>query len=227
MTVSHFRNRAEAGRLLAERLKSRQLEAPIVLALPRGGVPVADEIAEALRAPLDLIIVRKVGLPYQPELAIAAVIDGDHPQIVVNDDVAAAAGIARDQIEHLAKPEIQELERRREAYMRGRPPLDLRDRDVVVVDDGIATGASIRAAILGMRRRSPRRLILAVPIAAKDTIGELRNLVDDVVCLATPDPLYAIGHHYEDFHQMTDEEVLEILCKAERRSPDAPPKPTP
>ncbi len=216
-----FRDRRSAGKLLADRLKDLEPAHPVVLAMPRGGVPVAAEVAKALHAPLDLVLVRKIGVPYQPELAAAAVVDGGEPEIVVNDEVMRMAGLTQDYIEEQAKEELAEIERRRQVYLEGRPRPPLENRTLILIDDGIATGASIRAAIAALKRKNPARLILAVPVAPADTIELLKTMVDDVVCLKTPEPFFAIGMHYDDFHQVPDEEVVRIMnevANAERES---------
>lgn len=206
-----FPTREEAGRQLAARLMSHRGRDVVVLALPRGGVPVAAEIARALDAPLDLLFVRKIGLPWQPELAYAAVVDGDPPEVVINEEVARIDPMSATELAAATKREIAEIERRREAYLHGRAPLSVTGREVIVVDDGLATGTTAKAALMALRRRGPSTLILAVPVAPEDTVIEMRSLVDAVVCLAMPEPFRAIGLHYEDFHQLDDEEVLEIL----------------
>ena len=216
MTLSRpFQDRVAAGKALAKAVARRKYADPVVLALPRGGVPVAVEVARALRAPLDLVLVRKIGVPMQPELAAAAVVDGGEPEIVVNEDVVELSGITRAYIDEQAKIEIKEIERRRGAYLAGRPRAPLEGRSVIVVDDGIATGASVRAALKALRRKKPKALILAVPVAPSESIEALRAEVDEVVCLETPDPFYAIGMHYRDFHQVPDEEVVRLLAEAD------------
>jgi putative phosphoribosyl transferase len=206
--------REEAGRRLAQRLLHLRGQDVVVLALPRGGVPVAAEIAKALGAPLDLLFVRKIGLPWHPELAYAAVVDGSPPEVVINDDVARYEPMSDDELEQATRDEVAEIDRRRNAYMAGRAPLDVTGRTVIVVDDGLATGTTARAALQGLRRRQPSRLVLAVPVAPEDTVRELAPLVDEIVCLDMPEPFRAIGLHYEDFHQLDDEEVLAILREA-------------
>jgi putative phosphoribosyl transferase len=210
-----FADRAEAGRALAARLRGRKLADPVVLAMPRGGVPVAAEIARALGCPLDLVLVRKIGVPGQRELAVAAVVDGGAPELVINEDVAAAAGLRRSYLEAEARRELAEIERRRSVYLGGRARAALAGRTLVLVDDGIATGASIRAAIAALRRQSPGALLLAVPVAPRETVEALAAEVDEVVCLETPEPFYAIGLHYRDFHQLEDAEVVRLLASAE------------
>ena len=211
---AQFPDRSIAGRLLADQLVRMRVAKPIVLALPRGGVPVALEIAKALGAPLDLLLVRKIGVPWQPELAAGAVVDGEQTDIVLNEDVVAASDIGPAALQKLAQEELGEIERRRNVYLRGRTSMSVAGRSAIVVDDGIATGASVRAALTAVRRRSPKRLILAVPVAPTETLVALRPLVDDLLCLATPDPFDAIGAHYRDFHQLTDREVVEMLNQA-------------
>jgi putative phosphoribosyl transferase len=204
-------DREDAGRRLAARLVGRFDSPPLILALPRGGVPVAAQIARALNAPLDLLFVRKIGTPFEPELAYAAVVDGVPPQTVVNEDVAAFVRVGEHYLADETRRELEEIARRREAYLAGRAAMDVRGRHVVLVDDGLATGTTARAAILALRRNHPASITLAVPVAPQDTLRELRPLVDELVCLATPEPFRAIGFHYDDFHQLSDEEVIAAL----------------
>ncbi|HUG21777.1 phosphoribosyltransferase [Piscinibacter sp.] len=206
-----LRNREEAGRRLAARLVQHAGTDAVVLALPRGGVPVAAEIALALRTPLDLLFVRKIGVPWQPELAYAAVVDGDPPELVINDDVARFAPMSEAELAAAMQDEIAEIERRRVAYAGGRAALPVTGRTAIVVDDGLATGTTARAALQALRRRRPSKLILAVPVAPAETVNELSGLVDELVCLEMPEPFRAIGLHYEDFHQLSDDEVVAIL----------------
>jgi putative phosphoribosyl transferase len=217
-----FANRQAAGSALAGELIKMHLVAPVVLALPRGGVPVAVEIAKALEAPLDLVLVRKIGVPFQPELAAAAVVDGGQPEIVINEDVIDLAWLDRDYIDQEAKRELAEIERRREAYLGGRTRVPLEGRTLIVVDDGIATGASVRAALKALRHRGAKALILAVPVAPADTVEALREEVDQLVCLATPEPFYAIGIHYLDFRQLSDQEVVSSLAAIEGKAAAKP-----
>lgn len=214
MTQHRFADREEAGSILARHVKALQLKDPIVLALPRGGVPVAAKIATALNAPLDVVLVRKIGVPEQPELAAAAVVDGGEPEVVLNEDVIALAGVTEEELERAAAAELREIERRRALYLKGRSPTPLEDRTLIVVDDGIATGASVRAALKALARKHPKGLVLAVPVAPQSTLDDLASLVDEIVCLETPDPFYAIGAHYRDFHQVPDEEVMRHLASA-------------
>ncbi len=216
-----FADRAAAGRALAARLEGRRLEDPVVLALPRGGVPVAVEIARTLSAPLDLVFVRKIGAPYQPELAAAAVVDGGDPEIVVNPEVMAATGMDQAAIDRQAKRELAEIERRRGVYLAGRKKVQLDGRTLILVDDGIATGASVRAALAALRRRRPRKLILAVPVAPSQTVEALASDVDELICLRMPEPFYAIGLYYRDFHQVEDDEVVRMLKTADAAAGEA------
>ncbi len=204
-----FANRAEAGRLLGRRLQAEGLQGPLVtVALPRGGVPVAAEVARCLGAPLDLLIVRKIGAPWQPELAVAAVVDGTPPAIVIDEDISAATGADAAYIEREAAVERREIERRRETYLHGHAPLALSDTTVILVDDGIATGTTVRAALKALGRRGATKVLLAIPVAPHDTVMALRGSCDRIICLAEPEPFRAVGVHYVDFHQVSDVEVM-------------------
>lgn len=210
-----FANRTEAGRLLAKRLSATPREGRVVvLALPRGGLPIGLEVARALKAPLDLLLVRKIGAPWQPELAVAAVVDGNPPQLVIDESTSTLTGADADYIEKEKARELHEIERRRHVYLRGRTPLPVEGATVIVVDDGIATGTTMRAALKGLRRMHPERLVVAVPVAPSDTLAELRSEVDELVCLEQPEYFHAIGNHYADFHQVDDEEVIAALDAA-------------
>jgi predicted phosphoribosyltransferase len=209
-----FRDRTDAGRQLAAALHRFRGSDPVVLALPRGGVPVAFEVAVALAAPLDLVLVRKIGAPWQPELAVAAVVDGERMEIVVNEDVVEALSLPEDYVQQKAKREVEEIERRRKAYLGGRERARIAGRTAIVVDDGIATGATVRAALRAVRRQQPSHLVLAVPVAPLDTVDSLRSEVDELVCLSTPFPFGAIGPFYADFRQVSDDEVRELLARA-------------
>lgn len=208
-----FADRAEAGRLLAAALVPLRLARPVVIALPRGGVPVAAQVARALRAPLDLVLVRKIGAPGQPELAVAAIVDGEPPRIVRDEETMALTGADEAYVQRAAAEQQRENLRRREAYLHGRAPLPLAARTAVVVDDGIATGTTMRAALVALRERGPARLILAVPVAASDSLARLREVVDDVVCLRQPPDFRAVGAYYADFDQVGDREVAETLAR--------------
>jgi putative phosphoribosyl transferase len=210
-----FRDRDQAGRALADALRSMDLKPPlVVLALPRGGVPVAAQIARALHAPLDLLLVRKIGAPAQPELAVAAVVEGSPPQVIVNPDTADMPGVDAAYIESMLPGARREIARRRGVYLRGRAMQPVAGATVIVVDDGVATGTTMKAALQALRRRQPARLIAAVPVAPSQTIVELSDEADEVVCLIEPRPFYAIGLHYLDFHQLKDEEVCAALALA-------------
>ncbi len=206
-----FKDRSDAGRKLAKALGQYKDQQPVILALPRGGVPVAAEVAAALKAPLDLILVRKVGVPFQPELAMGAVVDGGAPIVVRNEDVIRLAGIDESEFQAVCDEELAEIERRRQRYLGNRKHVDVSGRTAIVIDDGIATGATTRAALRATRMREPKRLVLAVPVAPTDSLSELRHDADDVVCLEDHEFFGAIGVYYTDFSQVPDEEVIEIL----------------
>jgi putative phosphoribosyl transferase len=210
-----FRDRADAGRRLAERLLHHREMRPIVLALPRGGVPVGYEVARLLAAPLDVVLVRKIGAPRQPELAAAAIVDGTHPEIVLNEDVVSGLGIPMRYIEEEAVRQQAEIERRRRLYLADRPRLDLHGCTAIIVDDGIATGATIRAALRAVRRSQPRRLVLAAPVAPPDTVSALAAECDELVCLLEPSLFSGISAFYDDFRQLEDAEVIVLLKRAQ------------
>ncbi len=207
-----FSTREAAGRSLAKRLMPYASPKVVVLGVPRGGLPVAREVAAALHAPLDIVVVRKLGAPGQPELGIGAVVDGDHPRAIFNQEVLEQLAVPDEYIDNEIKRQLAEVKRREELYRQGRPRIPLEGKDVIVVDDGIATGSSIRAALRGVRRQKPNRLILAVPVAPSETIDALRAEADEIVCLETPVNFYAVGQFYIDFHQVSDEEVKQILA---------------
>lgn len=206
-----FLNRREAGRLLAEQLTRFKDDHPLVLALPRGGVPVAYEVAAKLDGDLDLLLVRKIGAPHHAEYGIGAVVDGENPQILVNRDIVHQLTVPTGYIRSEAHRQLREIERRREDYLGTRKPTPVGGRTVIVVDDGIATGSTVRAALRAIRQKKPAKLVLAVPVGAPDTILSLQHECDEVICLVTPDPFFAVGAHYEDFGQTTDEEVRQLL----------------
>jgi predicted phosphoribosyltransferase len=208
-----FKNRSDAGRRLAVALAAYKDEHPLILALPRGGVVVAAEVAAGLNAPLDLVLVRKIGVPSQPELAMGAVVDGEAPLIVRNEDVIRIAGVSEGEFSSVCDRELVEIERRRRRYLGSRERLDIGGRVAIVIDDGIATGATTRAALSAARARGPRKLILAVPVAPTDTLPRMREIADDVVCLEPHDEFGAIGFFYSDFRQTSDREVIEILAR--------------
>ena len=216
--IMPFNDRFEAGQKLAKALSRYRKQQPAILALPRGGVPVAVEIASALDAPLDLVLVRKIGVPFQPELAMGAVVDGDAPLIVRNEDVIDSVGIGETEFKAVCDQELAEIERRRRRYLGDRERVEVAGRTAILVDDGIATGATMRAALRATRKRNPKRLVLAVPVAATESIIAMREEADDVVCLEDYAYLGAIGAFYRDFRQISDEEVIGMLKRF-------PPKP--
>jgi putative phosphoribosyl transferase len=206
-----FPNRTDAGRKLAGALTKYKRRHPVVLALPRGGVPVAAEVATELGAPLDLVLVRKIGVPTQPELAMGAVTDGGQPMVVRNSEIVKLCGVSEGEFEAVCKEELAEIERRRRRYVGDRPRAEVKGQLAIIVDDGIATGATTLAAIQAVRSRKPRELVLAVPVAPLDTVKKLHAEVDAIVCLDAPEELGAIGYFYNDFHQVGDEEVIATL----------------
>jgi putative phosphoribosyl transferase len=215
-----FSNRSEAGRKLAIALSKYKDGQPVILALPRGGLPVAAEVATALNAPLDLVLVRKIGVPFQPELAMGAVVDGGDPIIVRNEDVIRMAGIDESEFNVVRDTELAEIERRRARYLGTRERADVAGRTAIVIDDGVATGATTRAALHAVRARNPKTLVLAVPVAPSDSLKSLSREVDDLVCLEDHEPFGAIGFYYRDFRQVSDEEVIEILQRTSVQATD-------
>ena len=205
-----FCDRIDAGRKLAAALTAYKSEDCVVFALLRGGVPVA---AAFLHAPLDLILVRKIGAPNQPELAIGAIVDGIAPIIVKNPGVIKMLGVQAAEFQALCQRELAEIERRRKRYMEDKAPISAKGRIAIVIDDGIATGATMRAALQATRMRGPKKLILAVPVAPAEVLEELRNDADEIVCLESPDKFGAVGLFYEDFEQTTDDELAAILSQ--------------
>lgn len=214
-----FANREAAGRELCDRLACLDSEKPAVLALPRGGVPVAAAIAQRLNAPLDVVLVRKIGVPWQPELALGAVVDGAEPQVLVNRALAAELAIEDTYIDSETARQLAEIERRRRLYFGDRAPLALAGRTVILVDDGIATGSTMRIAARAVRKAGAAKIIIAVPVAPEETLAELRAEADAIVCLDTPRPFIAVGAHYVEFAQLSDADVIAILA----RHPSPPP----
>src|SRR6266478_5211218 len=214
-----FPNRLEAGRILAENLdKYAGREDVIVLGLPRGGVPVAYEVAKCLRAPLDVFIVRKLGVPGFEELAAGAIASGGVR--VLNEDVMRAIPHADQAIEVVTARETAELQRREQIYREGRPAPELRDRIAILVDDGLATGATMRAAVKALRQRGAAKIVVAVPVGPPDTCHEIEEQADETVCLSMPEFFQAVGQYYEDFSQTTDEDVRQLLTSAAREMPE-------
>ena len=208
-----FADRRAAGRALSPRLQHLRPERPLVLALPRGGVPVGYEIAQSLDAPLDIVLVRKIGVPGQPELALGAVADGAAPQVLIDERLAAAFAVDPDYIRAQTEVLLAEIERRRQRYRGGRPPAPIAGRTIIVVDDGIATGSTTRAALRALRAAGAGRIVLAVPVAPQDTLDALRGEADEIVGLATPSPFFAVSAHYDEFAQLADADV-EVLLEA-------------
>jgi predicted phosphoribosyltransferase len=216
-----FRDRADAGRHLLSRLGAyKDRRDVLVLGLPRGGIPVAYEVARGLGAPLDLFVVRKLGVPGQEELAMGAIATGGVR--IVNRDVVDALHIPPDVVDRAAAAEARELERREQSYRGERPEPQVEGKTVILVDDGLATGSTMRAAVAALRQQGPARIVVAVPVAAPSTCQELRREVDEIVCFATPEPFMAVGRFYDDFAQTTDEEVRELLAAA--RAGQDPPR---
>lgn len=211
-----YPDRQAAGRMLARRLLSYAQTDVVVLGIPRGGVPVANEVAEALGAPLDVIVVRKLGAPGQPELGIGAVVDGDHPRTIFNQEIIESLGVSDQYLGVEIARQLKEVNRREIAYRGGRPKIPLEGKTVIVVDDGIATGSSVRAALRGVRRQKPKRLILAIPVAPAESVEALRSEADEIVCLETPEDFFAVGQFYRDFSQVSDNEVKAILSRKEQ-----------
>jgi putative phosphoribosyl transferase len=208
----YFRDRTDAGRRLALHLAKagyRSVPDLLVLALPRGGVPVAYEVARELQAPLDVFMVRKLGLPGREELAMGAVASGGAR--VLNDDVVEALHVPEHVIDEAADRELREIERRERAYRDDRPPPEVRGKTVILVDDGLATGSTMRAAAQAVRQNAPKRLVVGVPVAARETCAAMRSEADDVVCVLMPEPFYGVGMWYQDFSQTTDDEVRKLL----------------
>ena len=208
-----FRDRVEAGRMLATTLQEyANRDDVVVLALPRGGVPVGFEVAKALHAPLDVFVVRKLGLPGQEELAMGAIASGGVR--VLNRDLLRALHIPEEVVGQITQGEQRELERREREYRDERSPIDVRGKTVILVDDGLATGSSMRVAVLALKQKGPAQVVVAVPVAPADTCAELQSVADKVVCAVTPQPFLGVGQWYEDFSQTSDEEVRELLRRA-------------
>ncbi len=209
-----FEDRKEAGQMLADEIVKLHLPNPVVLALPRGGVPVAFPIATALRVPLDILIVSKVGAPHNPELAVAAIVDGNPYDIVLNHEMIEAYGIDEAELQILVDQKRPELERRKQVYRHDSPQIPVHDRTVILVDDGAATGTTMRVAIRALKRRSPRAIVVALPVASSEALRDLKQEANQVICLSRPARFFALGYHYHNFPQLTDEEVIGTLHKA-------------
>jgi putative phosphoribosyl transferase len=208
-----FKDRFDAGQVLASKLWGFENRPDtVILALPRGGVPVGFEVAQALNAPLDVFVVRKLGVPEYEELAMGAIASGGVR--VLNEDVVNALGISDEVIDRVAAKEERELERREHDYRDGRPPVDVQDRTVILVDDGLATGSSMRVAVLALKRKRPAKIVVAVPVAAPTTCAEFEPEVDQIICAVTPEPFHSVGQWYRDFSQTSDAEVRDLLRRA-------------
>ena len=209
-----YRDRTEAGKELAQSLYKYKGEDLIILAIPRGGVVVAKEVAEALDAPMDLIIPRKIGAPSNKELAIGAVVDRDHA--IIDRELAARLNVSDEYLRREIDRQVDEIKRRRLMYMGSQEESDLKDKVAILVDDGLATGSTAKAAIKLVRSMKPKKLIIAIPVGPKDTVALLENMVDEVICLDSPASFYAVGQVYEDFEQVTDDEVVVVLSSLKR-----------
>lgn len=210
-SLFQFADRADAGRRLAQELADLRLDAPVVYALPRGGVPVAAEVARHLSAPLDLVLVRKLGAPGNPEVALGAVVEGDPPHLVLNEDVRRMSGADDRFVQDARCRELQEMDRRRAAYVGDRPRLDPAGRTVIVVDDGLATGATMKAALGALRRQGAARIVVALPVAPQAALDEIADLADDVICLHPARQFFGVGAFYRDFRQLTDAQTVAAL----------------
>ena len=215
VTQASFSDRKDAGQALAKEIEAFGFENPVVLALPRGGVPVGFEVAKALGAPLDVLMVRKIGAPGHEEYGIGALVDGAAPQVVINEDAARMTGANQDYIDMQIARQLAEIERRRALYRTG-PAISLEGRTAILVDDGIATGGTVRAALKALAKARPAKIVLAIPLAPEEVLPELEPLCDQVICLASPRPFHAVGMHYLRFDQTRDEEVVRLLAEAKR-----------
>lgn len=216
MNMERFRDRTEAGEILGKALVEANLADPVVFALPRGGAPVGAEVAKALGAPFDLILVRKLGAPGHEELAIGAVADGTAPVTVIHEDVVRELGVSESYIREKTAEALAEIERRRALFRTKLPAQQAAGRTAVIVDDGLATGATMEAAIKSVRNAGARRIVVAVPVAPPDLAEKIRQSVDSFICLSTPSPFYAVGGHYRNFRQLSDEDVLRLLAPFEK-----------
>ena len=208
-----FKDRSDAGRKLPSALMHYATRRPVTLALPRAGVPVAAEVPAALKAPLDLILVRKIGVPFQPELAMGAIVDGDKPLVVRNEHVIRLAGISEREFKAICDSELAELKRRRRSYLGHREPVEIAGCTAIVIDDGVATGATTRVALRATRMRNPKTVVLAVPVAPTDSLAEMHAEADELVCLEDYADFGAIGFYYSNFQPVPDEEVIALLAR--------------
>jgi len=206
-----YKDRLDAGEILAGLLKQNSYPDPVVLALPRGGVPLGAIVAKELNAPLDLILVRKIGLPGQQEVAAGAVVDGDPPVLVFNEDLMRRLELTEQDLADTIAEKIRQIGERRTSYYAGRKPISVKGKTAIVVDDGMATGATARAAVKGLRAREPKSIVLAVPVASKESYERLALEVDEIICPTLPEPFWSVGTHYRTFGQVSDDEVIEIL----------------
>ncbi len=211
-----FKNRREAGRLLGEKLLEKKYGGPktVIIGLLRGGVPVAYEVAAILKSPLDVALVRKIGAPDQQELAIGAIVDGESPQVYLNESLLSQIGVPDEYIEKMKKEKLEEIREREKMYRKGRSKINVKGKIALIVDDGIATGASVRAVAKSLKKEGPKKVVIAVPVLPLDSVEELKKLADDVIYLSAPEPFYAVGEFYSDFSQTTDEEVTNLLDKS-------------
>lgn len=209
--IMPFQDRRDAGQQLAVRLMDKASENPLILALPRGGVPIGYEVAKALGAQMDLLMVRKIGAPGWPEYGIGAIIDGADPHLVLNEEVVRQIAPSPNYIQAEMRRQLEEIERRRLIYLGQRRPVSVTDRTVIIVDDGIATGSTVKAALQGLRKNKPKKIILAVPVAARSTLVELGDQCDEIICLYAPSAFGAVGNFYDDFSQTEDAEVIALM----------------
>lgn len=223
--ISLFLDRRDAGRRLAHALRKFKRSNVVVLALPTGGVPVAHEVAKALGAPLDLLFVQKIGAPDHPEIGLGAVVDGAHPQVIVNEELLRALAPSPDFLADEERRQFEEIGRRRALYLNSRPPLHVHGSTVIVVDDGVTTGASVKAALKGIDRSHPEWLVLAIPLAPPAVLLDLQAIADEVVCLSSPEPFLAVGNYYDDFTPTSDEEVIALMGAARAHGIAAVPPP--
>lgn len=207
-----YKNRQDAGRQLAEKLKQYAVEEPIILALPRGGVVLGYEIAKELKAPLDIVVPRKIGAPNQPEFGIGAI--APNKVQIINEGALKMLGLTENDLKELIEYETKEMERRIKLYRKGLPDINIQGKTVIIVDDGLATGVSTKAALLSIKKMNPKKIILAVPVGPPDTTSRFRQEVDDLICIYEPIDFYAVGGYYEDFSQISDEEVIDLLQKS-------------